>query len=175
MNTPNNKRRRESRKKIESVFVKLIQDKEINEISVTDICKNAEVNRTTFYANYIDIYDLADSVQKSLEEEVLGLYKDEWEAQESSHDFLRLFYHIKENPIFYKTYFKLNTEGKIRFVGYDLKAAIARFDMKHIDYHIAFFANGFNAVIKKWIENNCAESPEEIYDIIKDEYRGVKF
>ncbi|MBQ2917435.1 MAG: TetR/AcrR family transcriptional regulator, partial [Clostridia bacterium] len=60
MNTPNNKRKKESQEKIENVFLELIQNREINEISVTDICKNAELNRTTFYSNYLDIYDLAD-------------------------------------------------------------------------------------------------------------------
>ncbi len=60
MNTPNNKRRKASQDKIEKVFIKLIQKYELNEISVSDICKLAEINRSTFYANYLDIYDLAD-------------------------------------------------------------------------------------------------------------------
>lgn len=67
MNVKNNKRRRESREKIESVFYELIQTHELKEISVSEICKLANLNRTTFYANYIDIYDLADSVRQSLE------------------------------------------------------------------------------------------------------------
>ena len=62
MNTPNNRRKRESREKIEKVFVEFIQNKEINEISVTDICKKTNLNRSTFYANYLDIYDLADKI-----------------------------------------------------------------------------------------------------------------
>ena len=64
MNTPNNKRRKESQERIEKVFVELIQKKEINKISVTDICKKAKVNRSTFYANYIDIYDMADKIKE---------------------------------------------------------------------------------------------------------------
>jgi hypothetical protein len=30
--------------------------------------------------------------------------------------------------------------------------------------------SGLNAVIKKWLENDCQETPEEINQIIKDEY-----
>lgn len=77
MNTPNNKRRKESRTKIESAFIKLLQEHKLNEVRVTDICKLAGINRTTFYANYIDIYDLAESIQKNLETQVLELYRDE--------------------------------------------------------------------------------------------------
>jgi len=173
MNTPNNKRRRESKKKIENALLKLLQQRELSQISVTDICKSAGVNRTTFYANYIDIYDLAEAVQKNMEEEVLGLYQNESEQKHVSSDFLKLFRHIKENPLFYKTYFKLNTSGKLRFASYDMERAVSRFNGKHIEYHIEFFGNGLNAVIRKWMENDCQETPEEIFSIIAEEYRGI--
>ena len=174
MNTPNNKRRKDSVKRIGNAFIKLLQTKELGEISVTDICKLAEINRTTFYANFADIYDLAEEIQISLEKEVVDLYREEWEQGHGSHDFLRLFCHIKENPLFYKTYFKLNTGGKLRFMMYNVEEAVERFNNKNIEYHIAVFSSGLNAVIKMWLENNCRESPEEIYNIIKDEYRGTR-
>ena len=66
MNIKDNKRKKESQEKIEKIFVELIQTKEINEISVTDICKKANLNRTTFYSNYIDIYDLSDKIKEKI-------------------------------------------------------------------------------------------------------------
>lgn len=173
MNTPNNKRRRESRERIERAFMELLEKSELNKISVTDICKLSAVNRTTFYANYLDIYDLAEAVQTRLEGEVLSLYVEEQENRRPSHDFLKLFCHIKENPGIYKTYFMLNADGKLRFTSYDHNEALNRFEAKYIDYHIEFFAAGLNAIIKKWLENDCRESPEEIYSILKAEYRGM--
>jgi len=174
MNIPNNKRRQESRKKIETAFIRALQTKELNEISVTDICKAAEINRTTFYANYIDIYDLADAIQKNLANEVINLYKEEWEQQKIEHNFLKLFYHIKENPVFYNTYFKLNTENNFNLIEYSVSEAHLYYDNKYIDYHIEFFANGLTAVIKKWLKGGCKESPEEINDIIISEYDGKR-
>ena len=171
MNTPNNKRRRESRDRIENALITLLQNRELNKISITEICSLAEVNRTTFYANYLDIYDLADAVQERLLHDVMNLYREEIEQKRSSHDFLRLFYHIKENPLVYKTYFKLNTDGKLPFMRYSLEEAFSQFDNQYMDYHIVFFANGLNAVIKKWLDNNCRETPEEIMSIIRAEYR----
>lgn len=174
MNTPNNKRRRDSKNKIEAAFIKLLQERELEDVRITDICKLAGVNRTTFYANYIDIFDLGEAVQKRLEEEVLDLYREEMEQRKASHDFLRLFYHIRENPLFYKTYFKLNSEGRMRFIGYSIEDAVARFDNRYIEYHIEFFRNGLNAVLRKWLQNDCRETPEEIYSIIVDEYKGLQ-
>ena len=81
MNKPNNMRRRASRDRIETAFVRLLQDRELSSLSVTEICKAADVNRTTFYANYIDIYDLADAGQGggagiNLCPDFLGLTRD---------------------------------------------------------------------------------------------------
>ena len=39
MNVKNNKRRRASVEKIETVFVQLLQEKELHKISVAEICK----------------------------------------------------------------------------------------------------------------------------------------
>ena len=43
---------------------------------------------------------------------------------------------------------------------------------KFIDYHIEFFKAGLNAIIRKWLEEGCKETPEEIDNIIKDEYKN---
>ena len=102
MNTPNNRRRRESREKMEGVFVRLLQDQQLEEITVTDICKGARVNRTTFYANYQDIYGLADAVRSRLQQEVWGLFGEQ-NAENLNDPFLTLFRHIRENQLFYKS------------------------------------------------------------------------
>ncbi|MBQ4094603.1 MAG: TetR/AcrR family transcriptional regulator, partial [Oscillospiraceae bacterium] len=72
MNKPNNSRRKASRRRIEAAFVRLLQQKPMDEITVSEICKLAEVNRSTFYANYLDIYDLVDNVQLTMEQMVMN-------------------------------------------------------------------------------------------------------
>jgi len=169
MNTPNNKRRKDSQHRIESAFVKLLQKYEITQIRVTDICKLANVNRTTFYANYADIYALAESVQRHLEEDVFDIINGTATSQE--YHFLNFFYHVKENQLLYKTYFKLLTSTPTHTFGYNLHEANIYYNNQYIEYHIAFFANGLTAILKKWLTNNCKETPEEIYSIIQTEYQ----
>lgn len=172
MNTKNNKRRRESVAKIEHVFVELLQTKQLNQITVSDICKKAGLNRTTFYANYLDIYDLADKIKGHLESELERLYQDELINNFNSNDYLKLFRHIKDNQLFYKTYFKLGYDNNYKILLYDTEQAEKYFNNKHIEYHIEFFRHGLNAVVKRWLENDCAETPEEIAEIIQSEYQG---
>lgn len=172
MNTPNNKRKKASREKIEKVFVELIQNKEINEISITDICKKASLNRSTFYANYLDIYDLADKIKEKLEKEIRDLYQEERNIGYNSNDFLKLFRHIKENQIFYRTFFKLEMDKGYLEMEYDNELASQLYNDKFIEYHIEFFMAGFNAVVKKWLYSGCNETPEEIESILKAEYQN---
>lgn len=73
----NNKSKKESIEKIEKAFIELLQRKEISEINVTDLVKKAKINRSTFYVNYIDIYDLADKLKEKMFNDVLELYKEE--------------------------------------------------------------------------------------------------
>lgn len=172
MNTPNNKRRRESRDKIEKVFLELLQTKELSEIRVSEICKRAGLNRTTFYANYIDVYGLADSIRDKLETGLADLYQDEITSGINSNNYVKLFRHIRENQIFYRTYFKLGYDHNYKIVTYDTELAKKHFDNRFIQYHMEFFKSGLTRIIQLWLQNGCQETPEEMFEIIQSEYQG---
>lgn len=172
MNTKNNKRKRESRQKIEQVLIEFLQTRELSQISVSDICKKANLNRSTFYANYVDIYGLADAIREKLEDQVAELYKDEIEQGFNSNNYLLLFQHIAQNQIFYRTYFKLGYDEKYKILAYDYNLAKKHFDNRFIEYHMEFFKSGLTKIIKLWLQNGCKETPEEMFEIVKNEYRG---
>lgn len=172
MNTKNNKRRRESVEKIEKVFVELLQTLELNKIRVSDICKKAKINRSTFYANFADIYELAEKVRERLEEDVASLYQEEIRQGFNSNDYLRLFRHIKNNQLFYRTYFKLGYDSSYKIREYDTGQAEEYFDNRFISYHMEFFKSGLNAIVKMWLADGCRETPEEMEQIIRSEYKG---
>jgi len=177
MNTSNIKKKK-SQQKIEKIFIELLQKKEIQDISVSDICKLAKLNRSTFYANYIDIYDLADKLKKDLSQEVINIYSSEREEKNHSYNFLKLFRHIKDNQLFYNTFFKLNYDNNYKqfedFINYDIFKKLYNNELE-LDYHITFFMSGLNSIIKKWLKNKCIESPEQINKILIDEYKNKSF
>ena len=72
----------------------------------------------------------------------------------------------------FKTYFKLESICPDVPLQYHTELAEKYYDNKHIDYHMEFFRAGLNAIIKKWLNNSCKETPEEINDIITSEYRN---
>ncbi len=171
MNTKNNKRRQTTRENIERVFIELLQTKEISQITVSDICKKTELNRSTFYANYIDIYDLADKIRDRLEAEVNELYENEL-FYNCGRDYLKLFQHIKENQLFYITYFKLGYDSKHIVDLGSISQQQKGFPSENLEYHIEFHKAGLNAIIKKWLVSGCEKAPEEMVKIIEDEYKN---
>ena len=173
MNKTVNNRKKKSVEKIEKIFIQLIQRYEINEITVSDICKLASINRTTFYANYLDIYDLADKIKDSMFYNLLDLYKEEVMKGEHSYNYLKLFQHIKENQIYYKTMLKLKMDFSKYFDYSQENGEAMKYlgTIKNMEYHIEFFKAGMSAIITKWLQEGCQESPEEMEQILKSEYQ----
>lgn len=172
MNTQNNRRKRESMQRIENAFMQLLEKKELHEVTVSEICKICNLNRSTFYANYEDIYALADQVRQNLELEVSRLYSAEHAQGFNSNDYLRLFRHIRDHQLFYRTYFKLGYADRYQIHFYDTCQAMQYFDNRHIPYHLEFFRCGFNAIVRMWLAGGCRETPEEMEEIVRSEYRG---
>ena len=150
MNTQNNKKRKKSQEQIEKIFLQLIQKKNIDEISISTICKKAHLNRSTFYANYVDIYDLAEKIKKNMENE-FAQFQLSNNSKQDYDGYLNMFRYIKD---------------------YHIELAEKYYKNKYIDYHIEFFRAGLNAIIKKWLKRGCLETPEEINEIITSEYKN---
>lgn len=174
MNIKNNGRKKKSVEKIEKAYIELLQKNERKDITISLISEKAGINRSTFYANFIDLADLETAIKEKLLNEFCDVYKDKIKMRGENNDFLRLFYHIRDNKMLYRAYFKFGEGFTAKDTSYDIGQAKKYFNNEYIDYHIEFFYNGLNAVIKKWLENDCAESPEEIEKIIKTEYSGRK-
>lgn len=79
-----------------------------------------------------------------------------------------------ENPIFYKTYFKLSADIDIpwdeKYINPEMIKFFGSIDQK--EYHILFFKAGLNAIIRKWLDDGCKESPEDINNILKSEFKN---
>lgn len=140
----------------------------MNKVSATDLVKRAKVNRSTFYVNFIDIYDLADKLKEQIFQDLLDLYKEKEINQKHLYNYLKLLKRIKENQIYYNTLFKLNFD----FMSYydnrlEENDAIKYYgSTKNIEYHIEFFKAVMSVIIKKWLYSGCKESPEEMIQII---------
>ena len=174
MNTVNNARNRKTEDDIRKAYLNLVISRsDVSSITVSDICKKAGINRTTFYAHYLDIDDMKDSICDWMMNEFLSVFSEEIAARTHSYDFLKLFRNIYENQIFYRIYFKLGFDFRKTFLDNGSSAAMSGGFSKYtdnIDYHIEFFSAGITAIVRKWLDGGCHETPEAMAKVIYDEY-----
>lgn len=148
MNIKDNKRHQETLQHIYSAFAALLQDQELNNISVAELCEMANIDRSTFYAHFDDIPALANSLAAEIEKQIAAQPHAEGE-------FTWIFEYILENKELFRIYFKL-----------DVSQASA-------DYMTIFFRKGVYSVAKLWFDEGCMDSSDKMGEIISREYKKI--
>ena len=148
MNIKDNKRHQETIQRVYATFAELLWEQELNKVSVTALCEAANIDRSTFYANFEDITALANSYAAEIEKQVAAQPHVEGE-------FAWIFEYIFKNKELFQVYFKL---------GNSQTAA---------DYKMLFFRNGVYSVAKLWFEGGCFDTPQKMGEIIQREYKKL--
>lgn len=60
------RRIRKTEQALHQAFVQLIMEKDLTQMSVLELCARADINKSTFYLHYRDIYDLAGKIKSRL-------------------------------------------------------------------------------------------------------------
>lgn len=174
------KKKEDRRVKLTKMFLKeslieLLLEKEINKITIKEICENADVNRATFYSHYKDQNSLLESIQEEFIEDIIKQLPDKnIEEIDPINYIINILYYIKDNV-------KLSTlllgeKGNMPFqkemmeILYDklhskmfLPLKINKSKEKFVS---SFVITGTTGIIQNWIKNGLKQTPEEIADII---------
>lgn len=70
-----NRSARRSRRLIRQAFLELLSQREFSKITVVDIVERADLNRSTFYAHYPDIYGIVDEIQEEIMQRNMELFQ----------------------------------------------------------------------------------------------------
>lgn len=176
MNKKNNQRFHETEIRMESAMLELMKDTEFEKITVKKICEKAKVNRSTFYAHFLDIYDMLDKMETELRKELLESYNDAKEHHAFSEEsFIHFLEHIKKHKYFYK----INLETRKTFPlkqGYEelwklIKSRCINAGIQSDDEMMYYFINfqaGLTMVLKHWVDTDCKINEYDIATIIKN-------
>lgn len=63
---PEDKRIRRTKKLLRQALTRLMGQKDFQSITVTDVVREADINRGTFYVHYRDIYDLREKIENEM-------------------------------------------------------------------------------------------------------------
>ncbi|MER6132198.1 TetR/AcrR family transcriptional regulator [Streptomyces sp. NPDC001815] len=114
-------RTRRSRSALETALRELITERDLSQISVSDITKRAGVNRSTFYEHYTDVHDLAAAACTSVFDELVAtspvpLAPLDAEGVPVADPLPDLFAHVAENAPLYRAL--LGDDGSARVINH---------------------------------------------------------
>ena len=171
MDTPDNLQGHSTKAVIEKAFTELLQEKDINRITVTDIINKAHIHKSTFYEYFKNKNDLVMDVVNSF---LNGLYGSFFldlgnDSLEDRRKYEAIFQYYKDNQQFFNSYFNnfktIKTKSDLELMDYNSLTP----EQKACLYRIKYFQAGIKRVTKIWIENGCEETPHELYSMIETE------
>ena len=160
-----NQRTRLTKMMFRRALAELLKEKHISGISIREICEKAELNRSTFYLHYHDVYDLLEEIENEIAEEAdkaVGMDKE---------NEIRFLRYLKENRDYYHI---LLTNSDINFMRRYHDRVLARMmetveldvSEKKREYIFSYALEGSMCIVRKWAGNGFAESEEEIAGLL---------
>lgn len=169
------RRVRRTKKTLLQALTKLMNVKKINNITVKELTDLADVNRSTFYLYYKDIFDMVEKVETELLNEFSEAY-DKFSKEAENYDdllsFLNyLFEFVKSNAEMFKVL--LGHDGNYAFIE-KLKVVIKQYDIPLDDtssdleahYVVPFVISGCIGVIQQWLEDDMKASPKDMANVL---------
>ena len=157
----------------------LLQKKQINQITVKELTELVDVNRGTFYFHYTDVYDLLYKTEERFFNDFNTVLNGT--VLKSSDDMypylVEIFSFLEKNANMCRIFFSENCDMK--FFN-DIKALVNercfafrrtstdKSDNKRTALYNAFVVNGCVGLMQRWLEDDFAETPEEISQIVLD-------
>ena len=175
MNKANNERHQDTERRIREAPL-YFTEQDI-EPSVADICARADINRSTFYRHYVDIFDLMEKTESEIQRGLFRSFGGEmaFSATENPADLLvPMIRYIGENRHFYRTYMRTHLgspmeNGFARIWEERIRPAFeARGvrDKQRMIYYYEMERAAFMTALRLWLEKDCQESPEEMAEVL---------
>lgn len=174
--------------RMDEALIALLEKKDLEYITVKEICHQAGVNRSTFYLHYESIAELLDEAMEMINQRFLSYFPQEEEAvlgdmehrelndlvfvtQEYLLPYLRF---IQDNKKVYRAAFRnpSSMQANARYGVLKqriLDPILERFEIPAArrPYYIAYYVEGIAAIVKEWLRHDCGDSVEMIAAIIE--------
>ena len=171
------RRVRRTRKILTQALTELLQQKQVNEITVKELTDLADMNRGTFYLYYKDIYDMLEKIQDEMFEKlntIFALRDGEKVTEQTKPILLDLFRFIEENQEMCRVLLspngdmsflhRLNEVLREKCLHMYLDAEPAA-NEEDFDYRYSFVVYGCAGIIRAWVGRNCPETPEQMAEL----------
>ena len=149
-------------------FIKLLNQRPLDKITVKDIVQDCGISRNTFYYHYQDIYDLLQATFSSILDSVLIENVTTW--QESlmactrfALENRRAIYHIyrsSNRDQLDRYLYRVTGQSMERLIRYQAQGL--RISDEDIGYLTLFYKHAIVGIIREWLENDMKADVEHV-------------
>ncbi len=148
-------------------LMRLLKDKPLDKISITELCREAGINRTTFYRHYEWPRDVLTEMQNVFFEETLEHFQNPLTVS----DIERLFVCLSENAALVKLFFQYNSDADwmnifsqiySNFPKKKMMKAFQNLDENSAELLHVYLSGGAYFLARKWIMEDMPISPKEV-------------
>lgn len=165
-----------TRIRILSSVTKLLQTKKFEQITVTNICEEAEISRSGFYLHYVDKYDLVEVNLKEFRDQANQFVETD-DGKDKTQLFFKMLTYLQGDGKLIAALLSENGSVEVQNYIKQLMQENARqnifpkLDLKienDIEEHYAllFLSNALFGVLQDWINRGQKESPEQMVNIM---------
>lgn len=180
---------KQTEEKINVAVICLINEKELANITVSDIVNRAKINRTTFYRHYLDKYDLIEQYRnailndfKNLAQEYLNstfVWQDPYSTKMQGNNLLKqVANNFTANHSFYRAWFSSKGDQQTiiatsKLINDVITERLDRLSHDHritlivpVDYARKIIIAGLWTIVKTWLEQEETITADELYNIL---------
>lgn len=167
---------KKTRRRIKTVFAEMLSEKkELGKISVSELCKRADISRGSFYSHYDDIYGVAEDY----ENEMIDTFFDNArlvESQDIMHFIDSIFEFIRRNNENYRLLCKSNdflfAAKNLTTVASEKLLELCRSDSRiqdqtYIELDLRIFLEGLLCEYVKYCRGYSVKTLDDLYGYTK--------
>ncbi|WP_313804876.1 TetR-like C-terminal domain-containing protein [Cytobacillus sp.] len=142
----------------------LLKQKPLETITIAELCRDANINRGTFYLHYKEVHEvfkeylevIVEDLKISYEE---PYYKTNYHIQHLEADMIKIFHHVKKYKDFYQIIFDERIPMMYYYLLFDtvrsfMKESLGQhFELDHgvqLDYLISYQTNAILGMLIEW-------------------------
>lgn len=174
------KRIKRTKKLLRDGLTELMAEKPIKEITVKELSEKVDINRGTFYLHHRDVYELLESIEQELMDELLDVFSKHSTEDLSGKPFplLKDIFTILKNNADISTVL-LGPNGDISFIVrikeiirsrclHEWMTFYQNSDPIRYQFFYSFVVEGCIGLFKTWLEGGMKETTEEMAEMAEN-------
>jgi AcrR family transcriptional regulator len=169
----------ETKQRTKEVFLALCAEKRLDKISIKELTSLAQINRSTFYAHFQDIYDLKAQVvedfAKTMREKVFPRIIDIAYGADFTENSYQIIDVYEQYRVFFRAFLLTNRDDQL----VDSVKSIARETLNqrirgmglvpppHLEYMLEYLLGGQLALLAKWVSEPAPLPVAELVELVK--------